>query len=110
MDGLEDACDGIVADNWEGILDSSHEGILDGTCEGILEGLDCDCNVIMDGPLEGAYDGIVDGNCEGDCEGIMDGSFECHCFWAFGKKSDFLPSPKNESSHSSETVISTSLT
>jgi hypothetical protein len=34
----------------------------------------------------------------------------CHCFRAFGKKSDFLPSPKNESSHSSETVISTSLT
>jgi hypothetical protein len=32
---------------------------------------------------------------------------------AFGhveEKSDFLPSPKNESSHSSETVISTSMT
>jgi hypothetical protein len=110
MDGSEDACDGIVDGDWEGILDGSLEGILDGTCEGFLEGLDGDCNGIMDGPLEGAYDGIVDGDCEGDGEGIMDGSFECHCFWAFGKKSDFLLSPKNESSHSSDTVISTSLT
>jgi hypothetical protein len=34
----------------------------------------------------------------------------CHCFQASCRKSDFPPSPKNESSHSSETVISTSLT
>jgi hypothetical protein len=40
----------------------------------------------------------------------MEGSFKCHCFRAFAKKSDFLPSAKNESSHSSETVISTRLT
>ncbi len=62
----------------------------------------------MDGSFEVTYDGIMAGN--GNCEGIMGGSLECHCFRAFGKKSDFLPSPKNESSHSSETVISTSLT
>jgi hypothetical protein len=35
----------------------------------------------------------------------------CHCcFWTSCRKSDLRPSPKNESSHSSETVISTSLT
>jgi hypothetical protein len=64
----------------------------------------------MDGSFEVTYDGIVAGDGDGDCKGIMVGSVECHCFRACCQKSDFLPSPKNESSHSSETVISTSLT